>query len=299
MSKIECIWERPSLLGEGVRYDERRNSVWWVDILGQRIMHLRLSDGFRQEWETPTTVGTTFAGSDGEVLVLLRDCVARFDPVLGTYFPLISFESEPASNRFNDGMVGPDGTIWVGSMDYDFQQPTGMIHSISPSGNTTLRDKGYTVVNGPALSHDGKKLFINDTMNGAIFCYDRDPLTNDLHTKRLFAQIEPSDGLPDGICTDIAGGVWVALVTGGKARRYLPTGQIDFDIKLPSPIVTSVGFGGKDRSTLFVATGRILMTEADLGNYPLSGSLFRIPTDFEGSQVFTAPLNWSEGGALK
>lgn len=286
----ECIWSRESELGEGARYDPDTNSIWWVDILGQRIMNLDLVNGRKREWETPTHVGTTFANMDGSVLALLRHNLCTLDLETGTFDSIVEFRDEPATNRFNDGTVGPDGRIWLGSMDFDCERPTGALYCVEADGSVAVKDTGYTVTNGPAVSADGNRLFVNETMSRNIFCFDRDPQTNILSNKRLFAQPLEDEGLPDGLCVDTDGGLWVALVTGGKVRRYKSDGHIDFDLQMPTPIVTSVVLGGLQRQTLFVTTGRILLSDTDLADYPASGSLFQIDVDFEGPITPTAKM---------
>lgn len=297
MAKAECIWQRASELGEGARYDPDTDSVWWVDILGQSIMRLSLKDGLQSEWRAPTTVGTTFASSDGRVLALLRHTLAEFQPTDGSFFPLIAFPEEPASNRFNDGVVGPDGLVWLASMDFDCRAPSGRLYCIDPSGRATSRDDGYMVANGPAISADGRTLFANETMRGLIFAYDRDPYTNELRNKRVFAEIASDEGLPDGLAVDTEGGLWVALVTGGRVRRFTPEGASHFDIALPTPITTSVAFGGPRGSTLFVTTGRILLTPPELEAHPTSGSLFQVDLDFQGARSPQALLTPSKAQA--
>lgn len=283
MAKAECIWQRASELGEGARYDPDTDSVWWVDILGQSIMRLCLKDGLKSEWRAPTTVGTTFSSFDGRILALLRHTLADFQPSDGSFLTLVAFPEEPASNRFNDGVVGPDGHVWLASMDFDCAAPSGRLYSVDPSGLATSRDDGYVVANGPVISADGRTLFSNETMRGLIFAHVRDPYTNELRNKRVFAEIASTEGLPDGLAVDTEGGLWVALVTGGRVRRYRPDGSLHFDIPLPTPITTSVAFGGPHRSTLFVTTGRILLTPSELEAHPTSGSLFQIDVDFQGA----------------
>lgn len=281
-----CIWDAKAELGEGVRYDAVRDAVWWVDILGQKIFRIDLATGEKRIWPTPEPVGCTFPARDGGVLALFRHSIVKLDESTGTFETLLSFPDEPASNRFNDGTVGPDGCIWAGSMDFDFQQPTGSLYLVRPDLTAGRMDTGYIVANGPVISPGGWRLYANETMKGEIFCFDRNPRTNQLSNKRLFAKIAEADGLPDGLCTDDDGGVWVALVTGGRVRRYGANGDIDLEIALPSPTVTSVTLGGKGGRTLFVTTGRILMDEPTLTAHPLSGGLFSVAVPRAAAKSF-------------
>ena len=276
MQDPQCIWPAMAQLGEGARYDGTADEIWWVDILGQKIFCMALSTGEQWTWDTPETVGATFPDDAGHVLALFRHSLVRLDRATGTFQQVLDFPGEPTGNRFNDGTIGPDGTLWLASMDFDFTVPTGAVYRV-PRDFATVQivDQGYIVANGPALSPDGRRMFVNETMKGEIFVFDIDPNIDRAVNKRLFATIPADQGLPDGLHVDDAGGLWVALVTGGKVRRYHADGTIDRELALPSPTVTSVCLG-KDADTLFVTTGRILMDEPTLAAHPLSGGLFRI-----------------------
>lgn len=285
MSEVRCLWEAKAQLGEGARYDPDRDAIWWVDILGQKIFCLDLQSGEKWIWNTPETVGCTYQRQNGDVLALFRHSIVRLDEAADTFETLVAFPDEPAQNRFNDGMVGPDGRLWACSMDFDFQEPTGKLYHLGHDLRPVEADDGYIVANGPAFSPDGTKLYINETMKGEIFVCDLDPSSGKLSGKRLFAKLAEGEGLPDGICVDSDGGLWVAVVTGGRVRRYLPNGEIDIEIDVPSPTVTSVGFGGQDNKTLFITTGTILMDEETLARHPLSGSLFCVDVPHQGLDV--------------
>lgn len=291
MSDPQCIWRETAQLGEGVRYDPRTDEVWWVDILGQTIFCLDLATGRRQAWPTPETVGCTFGCRNGEVLALFRRSLVRLDRQTGAFDTLVVFDDEPAGNRFNDGAVAPDGSLWVGSMDFDFQEPTGILYRVAPDLKVERKDDGYIVINGPAFSADGRTMYVNETMGGEIFRYEVDSQRGTLSDKTLFVKFGAGDGLPDGICVDGEGALWVAAVTGGAVRRYGANGDLLDAVALPSPIVTSVGFGGPDGRTLFATTGRILMDEETLAAHPLSGSLFSLSAPCAGQppRYFAGP----------
>lgn len=277
MSKITCLWDARAELGEGVRYDAIRNEVWWVDILGQKIFCLAIHNGKKRQWSTPETVGRTFSRHKDEVLALFKNSIVRFNIEKNNFETLLNFPSEPNNNRFNDGILAPDGSLWVGSMDFDCKKSTGNLYRVSNDlKQIEVKDTSYIVLNGPAFTSKGNKLYVNETILGEIYSYDVDPKTNDIFNKKLFSKLSEDEGLPDGICVDSKDRLWVALAKGGGVRRYLDDGSIDLEINLPSPIITSVCIGGTDNNTLFVTTGRILMNKEMLKKYPLSGGLFSI-----------------------
>ena len=66
----------------------------------------------------------------------------------------------------------------------------------------------------------------------------------------------PSLPTPDGIALDEAGGLWVALLGAGCVRRYV-NGDVDLELAVPQPLVTSLCFGGADGRDLYVTTASL------------------------------------------
>jgi xylono-1,5-lactonase len=275
MSNVECLWDAKATLGEGARYDAATNQLWWVDILGQKIFRLDLASGDKKIWDTPETVGCTFPDGKGGALALFKHSLVQLNVTDGSFETVLTFADEPAHNRFNDGLQAADGSLWLGSMDYDCVQATGVLYHVHPDLSVRVVDTGYICINGPAISADGTRLYVNETMKAQVFVCDLDPASGAISNKRLFAKFAENEGLTDGIYADPAGGLWVAMAGGGHIRRYHADGSIDREIALPSPTVTSV-CPGPDANTLFVTTGRILMDDETLAAHPLSGGLFRV-----------------------
>jgi sugar lactone lactonase YvrE len=97
-----------------------------------------------------------------------------------------------------------------------------------------------------------------------------------LGARRAFAEIDPADGLPDGLCVDAAGGVWIALFGGGAVRRYTPDGELDLHFALPVTNPTSLAFGGPELDELFITSARHRLTPEQLEREPLAGSVLRL-----------------------
>src|SRR5690606_37952572 len=81
--------------------------------------------------------------------------------------------------------------------------------------------------------------------------------------------------MPDGMCVDSEGMLWVGFWGGSRVGRYDPdNGSHLADIRIPAPHVTSCCFGGEDLKTLYVTTARSGLSDEELEQFPLSGSLF-------------------------
>ena len=104
---VACTTEQAHL-GEGVRWDARRDELLRVDILAGRVFRDRVSTGTVASvrvYELPTTVGmvTPIVGDDGWLLGAGRDFVHLAPD--GTRRTLA--EVAPAGTRMNDGACDP------------------------------------------------------------------------------------------------------------------------------------------------------------------------------------------------
>jgi D-xylonolactonase len=110
---------------------------------------------------------------------------------------------------------------------------------------------GIQLTNGMGLSPDGSRLYHNDTLPGLVW-------VSDLGADGMPTGLRPfhhlSDGLPDGMAVDEAGGVWVAAIGAGKVVRIAPDGREDLVLEVAMPYVSALCFGASDRRDLFVTT---------------------------------------------
>jgi sugar lactone lactonase YvrE len=81
---------------------------------------------------------------------------------------------------------------------------------------------------------------------------------------------------PDGLTIDDRGDIWVAVYGGWAVHHYSPDGNLLGAIELPVAQATSCAFGGADRGTLFVTTGREQLDAQALARQPDAGRVFRV-----------------------
>ena len=80
---------------------------------------------------------------------------------------------------------------------------------------------------------------------------------------------------------------WLAIVSAGALRRYLPDGTVDRKITLPFSNPTKPAFGGADMETMFVTTTRMTINP-DAPGAEANGGLFALRPGFRG--VAEVPL---------
>jgi sugar lactone lactonase YvrE len=217
---------------------------------------------------------------DGGQVLAIESQLWRVDES-GTWALLAEIEERPRV-RFNDCRADPRGRLWAGTFHRDRQVGAAALYRLDPGGQITLVLPNRTISNGIGWGLDGTTMYYIDSITYRIvaFAYDLD--TGDLGEQELFAEIDPTDGLPDGLTVDAEGGVWVCLFGGGRIRRYLPDGHLDQEIVLPLTNPTCPAFGGEGLRTLYITTARFRLTDEQLGREPLAGAVLRLDPGVAG-----------------
>jgi sugar lactone lactonase YvrE len=279
----ELVLESNDIVGESLIWSPGEQCLYWVDIIGSRIHRLDPASGAHETWPTPqlpTSIGLTKAG---DFIVGLRQRIVRWRPG-GAFETFAVPEPDLRGNRTNEGVVAPDGSFWVGTMEdnvgpdlgpRDMGAPAGSLYRVAPDGSVKrLADDLFGITNTMVWLDDGR--FVTaDTLANKLYVYEYDPADIRLRNRHVLVDIER--GLPDGSTRDGAGMVYNARVAGGAAMaRITPAeGAVTlFDLPCASP--TSCAFGGRDLSTLYITSSRFGMpAEALVGN-KLDGSLFAL-----------------------
>lgn len=263
-------------LGEGPTWDTAAQRLIWVDILGARVHGYDPSSGRRTVMTTEQHVGAAKPRTGGGIVVNLRDGIGAYGP--DGDFRWLRHEVV-AGRRGNDAAVGPDGSLWAGTMRYDEGRGGGDLVRIGADGTAVQVLDDVTVSNGIGWSPDGRLMYYVDTPTGRIDVFEaRGAEDGFLANRREFATVEPGAGFPDGLTVDAEGGVWVALWDGGAVRRYTPTGELDRVLQLPVARPTACAFGGAGLSDLYVTTARVGLTAP----HPLAGSVLVFPDAGQG-----------------
>ncbi|MGH6782793.1 MAG: SMP-30/gluconolactonase/LRE family protein, partial [Sphingomonadaceae bacterium] len=247
-----CVWDVAAELGEGPLWSPADQMLWFVDIKQDRLHRLDTRTGEGRSWATPAAPGFVARSERGGLIVGAKSGLHRFDPDAGTFTPFAEVEAERPGNRLNDGAVDPSGRLWFGSMDDAEAAPSGRLYRMEPGGPVAL-DDGYVITNGPAFSPDGRVLYHTDTLERTIYAFD---LAADgaIAGKRVFVEIEPGAGYPDGPVVDAEGCLWTGLFGGWGVRRYSSAGELLETVAFPCANVTKLAFGGEGLRTAYATT---------------------------------------------
>ena len=182
---------------------------------------------------------------------------------------------------FNDIFTDSAGRVYVGSLRSDpFKEGArtpGELWRVEGEGKATEMYGNVGLTNGIGFSLDGKMIYHADSAGPHLIVHDVAP-NGTMTNRRAIAQME-SGTIPDGLCVDEAGCIWVAVYGGRCVTRYTPDGKLDRKIEVPAKAVTSVCFGGKDSRDLYIVT-------ADNTEVPdRKGTIFRTRVETPGVSV--------------
>jgi sugar lactone lactonase YvrE len=228
-------------LGEGPHWDERTGELLWVDITRGRIHTWSPPDGRVRTQPLDGEVSAVIPRADepGHVLAAGHRILLRDDD---TETVLAVVEQDLPDNRFNDCKCDPQGRLWAGTMSKTRAPGTAALYRLVPGRELERVIDGTTISNGLAWSPSGDTMYFIDSTTQRVDAFDFDATTGDIDGRRALIDIDPNDGLPDGMTVDADGGIWICLFGGAALRRYTPDGRLDASIPLPTTNPTSPCF---------------------------------------------------------
>ena len=280
-SEPSNVWGLAAELGEGPVWVERDRALWFVDIKKQQIHRYDPASGARRSWDAPEQVGFILPAECGGFVAGLQSGLYHFDENSGAFELIVRVDEDIPTNRLNDGVVDPKGRLWFGTMDNKERDKSGAFYCFSDGRLTRTAIDNIAITNGPAVSPDGRILYVVDTLKGTIEAVG---IGDDgtLSERRPFARIDPRDGHPDGPTIDSEGCVWISLYAGWEAWRYSPAGELLERVKFPVANITKIAFGGDDLRTAFATTARQMLSPDVIATQPQIGDLFEFDVDVPG-----------------
>jgi sugar lactone lactonase YvrE len=163
--------------------------------------------------------------------------------------------SELATGECNDMVVDAHGRAYVGNFGFDMYggehaRDTCMIR-VDPDGSARVAADALAFPNGTVITPDGGTMIVGESYAGRLTAFTIGA-DGTLGERRVFAQLQGA--VPDGICLDEQGAVWVACPLTGRVLRVLKGGEVVDDIKVTNEFAYACMLGGDDRRTLYMCT---------------------------------------------
>lgn len=178
-----------------------------------------------------------------------------------------------ADGYVNDMIVDGQGRAYIGNFgasEDDRVCPTALIR-VDPDGGVSIAAEELCFPNGMAFTDEGRTLLVAETFAFRISAFD---IADDgtLSGRREWARLGPpldqptvantletGFPLPDGICVDVAGKLWVGDAGGRGALRIAEGGEVLDQVDTGELTVYAVELGGDDGHTLFLCCASPLL----------------------------------------
>ena len=247
---------KTEILLEGLKFPEgprwHDGKLWFSDMQMRKVMTVDLSGNADVKIKMPKSPSGLGWLPDGTLLVVSMEDrrLLRLDPDGLTE---VADLSNIATFHCNDMVVDKVGRAYIGNfgsfMSIQMPPKPDCLILVTPDGRARIAADNLMFPNGTVITPDDKTLIVGETFGTRLTAFDileDGSLTN----QRLWAKLK---SVPDGICLDAEGAIWVASPGTGHVLRVLEGGEITHKIKVSSQAYACM-LGGPDRRTLFVAT---------------------------------------------
>src|SRR5271157_6087077 len=168
--------------------------------------------------------------------------------------------------HLNDMLVNHDGRAWVGNFGFDLmggaQARSTVLIGVEPDGTAKVVADGLGFPNGMVLTPDDRTLIVAESMKSRLSAFDvtlgslgerwtwaafgDPPASTDVGEALGQAAV-----VPDGICLDAEGAVWVADAVHSRLIRVAEGGRFLEERKTDGLGAFACMLGGDDGRTLF------------------------------------------------
>ncbi len=236
---------------EGPRWHDGR--LWFSDMHFHRVVAVDLRGNPETIVEVPERPSGLGWLPDGRLLVVsMRDR------------KLLRLESQGlvehanlsglASFDCNDLVVDAQGRAYVGNFGYDLHAQadykTAELVMVTPDGEAVVVADGMEFPNGSVITPDGQTLIVAESRGRRLVAFDL--ASNGLLSRRREWAPLP-DAVPDGICLDAEGAIWVASPRSAEVLRVRAGGEVTHRL-VTSTQPFACMLGGPQRRTLFACT---------------------------------------------
>jgi sugar lactone lactonase YvrE len=246
---------------EGPRWHDGK--LWFSDMGTCQVRTVDLRGNAETVVEVPEQPsGLGWLPDDRLLVVSMKDRrLLRLDP---DGLVEVADLREFASFHCNDMVVDQQGRAYIGNFGFDIEDPDAtlkhaVIVLVTPDGAARIVADEMVFPNGSVITPDRGTLIVAESFASRLtaFSIERD---GSLTKRRVWAQfddlgfaVSKDRIIPDGICLDAEGAIWLASAESTEVLRVKEGGEITHRFTVETQAF-AVMLGGPDRQTLFVCT---------------------------------------------
>jgi sugar lactone lactonase YvrE len=286
--QAELVLDARNGTGESPVWNAAGQALYWVDIPAKRLCRWSVADSKLTEWVAPEMLACVASiGAAQDWIAGAESGVFRLSPQDGGelgFTQLAGVTHAMPGMRFNDGRCDRQGRFLAGTMLMNMAAGArvGCIYSYQKDSELKKLLEGFITPNGMAFSPDGRTMYLSDSHPSvqAIWAFDYDTETGTPSNRRVFVDMNPLPGRPDGAAVDADGCYWICGNDAGLIHRFTPAGKLDRSLAVPVKKPAMCAFGGAGLDTLFVTS--IRPEGIDLSDQPLAGGVFALRPGVRG-----------------
>jgi sugar lactone lactonase YvrE len=283
----ELVFDARNAVGESPVWLASEQALYWVDIPARKLYRWQAASGRVDHWAAPEMIGCIAPRAGGGWLCAMESGLFQMQTGEGGLLEgtQVATAAHPRPGmRFNDGRCDRQGRFRAGTMLMDMGPglAVGALYSRESSGELKPLVSGLVVPNGLAFSPDGRTMYLRDSHPQVqrIWAFNYETETGKLSGRRLFVDMTPLPGRPDGAAVDEDGCYWICGNDAGVVHRFTPAGKLDRSLRVPVKKPAMCAFGGPELDTLYVTS--IRPDNIDLSDQPLAGGLFALRPGVRG-----------------
>jgi sugar lactone lactonase YvrE len=186
-----------------------------------------------------------------------------------------------AKGDANDLVVDRYGRAYVSNIGFDQQagedpQPTSLL-LVELDGTVHVVAEQLNLPNAMVITSDGTTLIVAESYSKRLLAFDIEP-DGWLSAPRTWADLQPN--VPDGICADEGGGVWVADPVYRQVFRVVEGGMITHGYETGDLAPYACTLGGALRTILYVCLAAT--SDPAITAQVRSGRIAAVPVDSPG-----------------
>ncbi len=254
------ILKSPKLFaGEGLIWDYRHQVLLWVDYAQQILMCYEPEKQRFTHQALPVAAYSLALCHKEDLLLAGTQGLYLWHPATNKTVALAThYHKQPLA--FNDIIADAYGRIYAGTINENEESivQAGQLYLIQGKQRIEIMDDSIGYSNGIALSPDGQRLFLTDSLARTIYAYRIHAESGQLYDKQALVTVPKEEGVPDGLTVDSQGRLWSSQWFGAKVVCYDPVmGKTLYMFHLPHPNIASLAFAGNRQTELYALSSNM------------------------------------------